>query len=348
MNNDKNKCFIPPVGLINLSRKEQKTSKKNIKKIKNLNKNLYNTCYINSSIQCLFRLEDFINNLLNCSEGKLSMATKNLIIDMRIKNNSKYHPLSVSDIKKGMIEYNENYNYNNPEDVNEFISDYLNILLKETRIKNSNIMNEINTEDENYSRFLKKSYNKGHSFISDLFYGVLRTKNYCKNCDKIFIVNYQSFNILDMPIYYLAIKNKRKSLNIEDIITAYISEKEFSNAECQCGCKIYTKTDIYKLPKYLIMYFERKVDNYYIENDIDIKKSIDLKNFVYEEESDGSCYNLKGIIYYSLFDNNIGHYTASCLIDNKWFYFDDDNYENNEEGENEGDNDEGEGMGEEA
>jgi ubiquitin C-terminal hydrolase len=259
------------------------------------------------------------------------MATKYLIINMRNKNNCENYPLSVSDIKKGMIEYNEKYKYNNPEDVNEFISDYLNMLFIETRKKDSNIINEIDNADENYSRFLKKSYSKGHSFISDLFYGILRTKNFCKNCDKIFFVNYQSFNILDMPIYYLAIKNKTKTLNIEDIITAYISDKECLQTKCECGNKIYAKTDIYKLPKYLIMYFERKADNHYIENDIDIKESIDLNNFLFEEESDGSCYNIKGVIYYSLFGKNNGHYTASCLINNKWYYFDDDTYTSSEE-----------------
>jgi len=333
-------CFVPPVGLINLSRKETDKAKRRIQnKYKKNYKNLYNTCYINSSIQCLFRLEEFIDNLLKCSEGKLSIATKNLIINMRNKNNNEDFPLSVSDIKNGMIEYNENYNYNNPEDVNEFISDYLNILFKENLIKDSFIINEKNNEDENYIRFLQKSINKGHSFISDLFYGVLRTKNFCKSCGSIIFVNYQSFNILDMPIYSLAIKNKTKALNIKDIITAYISEKEFSNVTCKCGSKIYAKTDIYKLPKYLIMYFERKVDNYYIENDIKIKKSIDLTNFLYEKESYGSFYNLRGVIYYSTFNNNIGHYTASCLIDNKWYYFDDDNYTFDKEySEYEGDN----------
>ena len=328
MNND---CFIPPVGLINLSRKEtNKAKRKILNNFKKNYKNLYNTCYINSSIQCLFRLEEFIDNLLKCSEGKLSMATKNLIINMRYKNNNENFPLSVSDIKNGMIEYNEKYNYNKPEDVNEFISDYLNILFKENLIKDSFINNEKNNEDENYSRFLQKSNSKGHSFISDLFYGVLRIKNFCKNCDNIILVNYQSFNILDMPIYNLTIKNKTKTLNIKDIIAAYISEKEFSNVTCKCGSKIYAKTDIYKLPKYLIMYFERKVDNYYIENNIKIKNSLDLDNFLYEKELYGSLYDLKGIIYYSTFDNNIGHYTASCLIDKKWYYFDDDNIIKNE------------------
>ena len=319
MNNDKNNCSIPPVGLTNMSRQGQKK----IKKIKNL----YNTCYINSSIQCLFRLEQFINNILNSSEGKLSNATKNLIINMR-DNNNDHSKLHVSKIKKEMIEYNEKYKYNNQEDANEFISDYLNVIHKENRIKdNNNEINQINNRDENYSHFLKKFHNKGHSFISDLFYGVLRTKNFCKNCGEIFSVKYQSFNILDMPLYYLAIKKENKDLDIEDVITSYISEKEFSNAKCnKCQKKAYTKMDIYKLPKYLIMYFERKADNYYIENDINIKKTIDLTNFLDEKESNELCYSLKGVIHYSFFGNNNGHYTASCLIDNDWYYFDDDNY----------------------
>jgi ubiquitin C-terminal hydrolase len=247
--------------------------------------------------------------------------------------------LSVLEIRKAMGEFDSKYNDNNPEDANEFISDYLNALRKETGIKDKNLINEIGA-DENYTNFLKKFYKKGTSFITDLFFGTLRTENFCINkCNETFSVKYNSFSILDLPLHYLA-KNKKKSLEIEDIIERFVREKEISDMSCkQCGGKFYIKTDIYKFPYNLIIYLERKDDNYYIENDINIKTTIDLSNFLYKEKTEKACYNLKGVIYYSFLGNNLSHYSASCLIGNEWYYFDDEYYESNKEYvEYEGDN----------
>ena len=322
---DINNISIPPTGLLNLSKQSGKKRKKN------KNKNLYNTCYINSSIQCLFSLKEFIKGILNHSKGNVLEATKKLINNMKNKKNTDNTSISVLEIKKAMGEFDSKYNDNNPEDANEFISDYLNILRKETLNKNSYEINE--TNDENYINFLKKFYKKGSSFITDLFFGILRTENYCiKKCKETFSVKYSSFNILDLPLYYIDI-NKNQTLEIEDIIERYVRKKEISGMSCKkCGGKFYMKTDIYKFPINLIIYFERNDHNNYIEKDINIKKTIDLNNFLYKaktEKTEKTCYNLKGVIYYSFLGNNLSHYSASCLIDNDWYYFDDDNYENN-------------------
>lgn len=329
MSNNKKKLSLPPVGLLNLSKNNSKKYKK-----KYNNSYLYNTCYINASIQCLFRLEELIDNVLNCSGGKLLQATKNLINKMRNSNeNSK---LSVLEIKDAMAEYDEKYNDIYPEDANEFISDYLNGLLKETLIKDNQIVNKISinidNKDESFYHFLNKFYKNGCSFISDLFCGILRTKNFCKKCHNIISITYHSFKILDLPLYYLAKKNINKNLDLEEIIKEFISEKEISNFICQkCKVNYYTKTDIYKLPNYLLIYFKRKVENFYIQNDIINFKTINFTNYLYEKKSDNLNYNLKGNIYYSFYSNNIGHYSASCLIGDKWYYFDDSEFYFSEE-----------------
>lgn len=320
---NKNHIFIPPAGLINLSRKDQKKYKKY------KNSNLYNTCYINSSIQCLFRLDEFINKISNCSGGKLVEATKNLIKDM--DNGRKI--LSVSEIKEAMSEYDEKYVGIKPEDANEFISDYLDALLEETQIKDNNINNEIiinNACDENFLHFLNRFYKNGKSFISDLFYGILRTENKCKQCNFSFSIKYHSFNIMDFPLNN-NLKNKNDSFEIEDLITKFISEKEVLNTRCKkCKNIIYTKTVFHKLPKYFILYFERNGTNY-IENDINYLKTINFNYFLEKKESKNNCYKLKGIIFYSFLEDNNTHYSSCCLIGNKWFYFDDNHYVSSEE-----------------
>ena len=113
--------------------------------------------------------------------------------------------LSVLEIRKAMGEFDSKYNDNNPEDANEFISDYLNALRKETGIKDKNLINEIGA-DENYTNFLKKFYKKGTSFIIVLFFVTLRTENfYINKCSETFSVKYNSFSILYLPLHYHAI-----------------------------------------------------------------------------------------------------------------------------------------------
>ena len=89
---------------------------------------------------------------------------------------------------------------------------------------------------------------------------------------------------------------------------------------------ILKETDIYTLPKYLIIYFGRYNDDYFIENNIDFPKEMDFKNFIIKENKNNLNnynYKLRSIIFYTTIEK-IGHYCASCLNNNNWIYFDDD------------------------
>ena len=310
---------LPPFQLLNLSRLSKKQS--------NLHhSNLYNTCYLNAVIQCLFHLEKFICTILNCSGGELLDATKKLI--NKIKEN-KINKLSVLEIKNAMINFNDEYCGIDFGNSKKFLLDYLNGLCQETLIQDHNKLNTIknNILDTNYFNFLKKFYKKGHSSISDLFCGVFKTENYCKKCNKIRSFTYHSFKIIDLPLYNLAKNNIYISLDIVCLFNEFFCEKEILNLFCEtCNKKYYTKTNIYSFPKYLIIYLERKVDNYYIKNDIfnyEVLKFTNNKNFKKIENFE---YNLKGIIYYSYFSKNIGHYSASCSINDEWCYIDDNEF----------------------
>jgi ubiquitin C-terminal hydrolase len=172
-----------------------------------------------------------------------------------------------------------------------------------------------------------KFYKKGHSLISDLFCGVFTTENYCKKCNKILSFTYHSFKIIDLPLYNLAKNNNYISLDITCLFKEFFSEKEILNLFCEkCNKKYYTKTNIYCFPKYLIIHLERKVDNYYIKNEIKNIQTINFAKFLEEEKPNNFNYNLKSTIYHSFDSSNIGHYTSTCLIDDKWYYFDDNKF----------------------
>ena len=305
-----------------------------------------NLCFMNSSIQCLSHLISFREWIINFSTNKgnknLLMETKKLFEEMKNEN----YPLksNVLGIKKVMSEVDERYKYNNQEDANEFISIFLDELLEETKCgletkENKTFKNKI--EEDAYNKIWRKFYSKkGGSFLVPLFYGLLKTEKKCDGCDGIISIDFNTFNMLELSIYKY--KNL-ESVKLETILSDFYGKKLVNKNKQYCNiCKNettnYNITTIYSLPKYLIIYFGRTIDNKYINLNIEyeetLKLSIDsypqdnyyfsyLKNLFVNQKS----YKLQGIIEH--FGNNeSGHYTSICLIKDKyWYHFNDDIYE---------------------
>ena len=327
---NENKIRIPPVGLINYSRINQRYKNNFYSKDLDL-PYLYNVCYMNASIQCLFRLNEFVRRILKFDGGNLTRATQNLIKNIQ-KSTGKKELYSVFEIKKAMAEKDEIYENNKEEDVNEFISNYLSYLIEET--KNTGDLKEkwrySSSDQLSFTKFYEKFQKKrGNSFVLDLFYGLLRTENYCKKCRYTFSIKFNAFNIFEIPIK--EDKMNCNPLKMQDLLKEFISEKYNFNEICSvCKRNIYYKTSINSLPQCLIIYFTRDYsDNK--SNNIIIPKSFNFSRFMNEKllkEDDNYFYNLKGIIYYQYFKGNISHYRSACLVDDsKWYYFDDNSFE---------------------
>ena len=325
--------FIPPVGLINLSRQSHNNYYEYNYFEDNYNSKLYNVCYMNSCIQCLFHLKYFANFLLENNGKSLSKASFNLLLKMiKSENGNKTDfNLSVIEIKEAMSKIDQRYKKNNQEDVNEFISIYLYELLEETADKSCQIKKLIidnKYEKEAYDKLYCKFYLKnGYSFLMDLFYGILKIEKYCKYCNNLIFIRFNIYNMIELPIYELSKNDLYKSLNLKDIIDNYLQPYKNINSLCNiCKREIYTRTKIYTYPKYLILYFGRTVEYEYISNDINYDHLLTIDNITF--------YNLASVIYYTSFGYKIGHYSCSCKIDNKWYYFDDNNVQKIQKPEN--------------
>ena len=292
-----------------------------------------NNCYLNSSLQLLTRVKELRINILNfkyeniCSdsitEGKIYIEFKNIIQDI---NNGK-KTIDPRKLKKVMGMIDERYKDNNQEDANEFISNFLDGLLNEIGDKNNlpeplNINNESDQIAYNkfYNRFYKK---KGNSFLLDLFYSILKTQKVCKNCGKVNSIKFNAYNIIELPIINLC--NKGNDIQFEDIIYNYFKKNENIDGECNnCGKNaIYEKINIYSLPKYLIFYFGRTVDNFYLNNTIIYHDKYTFESF----KNNDIDYNLECVIEHSG-GAHFGHYTSLCPINktNNWYKFNDDNF----------------------
>lgn len=308
--------------------------------------NLSNVCYINSSIQCLFHLKKFVNFIAeNSGNSLLLRATRNLLIDMINSNSNNYKNknLSVHEIKEAMAKVDNRYKYNNQEDANEFISNFLNALLDEIsdkskfkEIYSTNIRDKI--VGEAYIKFYNKYYKrKGKSFLLDLFYGNFITEKYCKNCNVILSVKFNAFNMLELPIYELSRRKKYySSLTLDEILNSYFSESKIYDDFCEkCNGEVYSRSYIYKLPETLIIYFARSANEEYVNNMISYKKELELSKYLYKEAKyESRNYNLDCVIEHSG-NSDFGHYTSLCQIkQDVWYYFSDTIYKLNRSGFN--------------
>jgi ubiquitin C-terminal hydrolase len=306
-----------------------------------------NNCYLNSSLQLLTRIKEFKKGVLTCQDnieinkdndtkGKLFFEIKKIINEIE---NSDDDNLIIDPqcLKYVMGNIDAKYFRNFQEDANEFISNFISGLYKETAtkarvkdVKKLEIDNE--TEQKAYDNFYRRYYvKKGNSFLTEIFYGIQKTRNYCKNCGETITNNFCSYNMLELPIYKLVKKNKNKTLDLNQILNEYRAEKkiEFACPYCKDNSKIYTETLLYTLPKYLMLSFIRTIDNEYIDNNIIYNKTLEIKN---DYDNKNHKYLLKCVIEHSG-GAHYGHYTALCPKDKKsniWYRFSDSTcYQNN-------------------
>ena len=164
-------------------------------------KNLGNTCYFNSGLQCILNCQFLTNDLINSkyriesNNMELVCSFRKLLID--IKDNSSFiSPHEVlNEFRKIESKYNNSYQHDSPE----FLSDFLNALSSQlNKVNQSNNNNStqynINTPED----FDKKCKSKEDSIIKDLFYGHISNTYIC-NCNTKQI-NYEQFLLFHCPL----------------------------------------------------------------------------------------------------------------------------------------------------
>ena len=263
---------------------------------------LKNSCFLDSSLNCFLSLNDFCWDILSIKikkenkEMELVSELKDLI---KKKNNNEI--LDFKKIKEILGKVNEEYNKNNQEDVNEFISIFLEQLVKEL-IGKGKSKNEfrINEEDkESFNKLQTNFFEKNDSFLLDLFYGRYKLEIKCLN-QHIIKSSFHVFNILTLPHKYT---NK-----FEDLLNYFQDKKKIYNdiicPICNNNKSYYSVKTLFNLPYYLICYIN--------EQEIDNLKYLYTYNFI-EAENNDDIYELVGIIsYYG--NSQKGHYTSNCRI----------------------------------
>jgi ubiquitin C-terminal hydrolase len=291
--------------------------------------NIGNTCFINSSIQCLNFTNLLTLYILNkdLQDNTIAFEWRKLL-ETLWKGNGCIAP-------NRFIHYifkNTYFIKGEQNDCSEYIRVFLDNMNTCLSIHRSLQMNLDNITNENYIKVYKNSvdnwnrnFKNKSSIISELFYGQTITQIICENCKKI-THNFEVFNDI-----ILSIDNDTHTIydclkkNFDPEVLNTTSDNIWKCDKCNVCSKSKKVHYIWKIPKILIISFKRY--------DKDLKKLHNLINFPLDNlnilryckgiYNNTPIYNLYSVInHYGDFYG--GHYNAFCQHpDTNWYEFDD-------------------------
>jgi ubiquitin carboxyl-terminal hydrolase 8 len=284
--------------------------------------NLGNTCYINTTIQCLGHCDVFLRFILDSDyENNLISQCREIYHELYVNKNSimpnkfiKYLGNNISDINI----YRQN-------DIHEFLTIFIEKLNKVIAI-NINPKDMINNNKYSHSDYdiqrLKmdlswyETLSKEYSPLVNIFYGQSVSQIICGNCDKIYH-NYEIYTNLMIPI-------TSQTTTIYDCLNELFKEEHIEHWTCD-NCKQKHKstktTKLWKIPPILIISLKRFTDDLRkINNPINIPEVLNLAPYSIPQTN--TTYELKAVAHHSGSANS-GHYYATCLKNNNWYNYDD-------------------------
>ncbi|KAK0406596.1 hypothetical protein QR680_018676 [Steinernema hermaphroditum] len=291
------------------------------------------TCYMNSALQCLVaipeltqffaqrRYREELNITSKKFEGQLAVAYKALLEEMEAANGA-----IVPDGLRNLIKkYEGRFNNNEQQDAQEFLSFFLdelhedlNRVVKKPYIEYSESI--LQTHAEMGREAWENHRKREDSVVVDLAHLQVKYKRTCTTCSTE-SVRFESAASLTLELPEEEMFSPHISLF--DCIEKHTSEELLGedNAwfcpQCQKMQEAKLKTDLWKLPKILILHLKRFRFCGNANSKIESTVTFPLKGFkLLDNSEDETCvYDLVGVCNHVGSDVNNGHYTAMrCLI----------------------------------
>ncbi|XP_055300839.1 ubiquitin carboxyl-terminal hydrolase 8 [Sitodiplosis mosellana] len=303
-------------------------------------KNLGNTCYMNSIIQCILNLETFCEYLkrdgylkhVNRKSKTHGQITEELAQLCKELWSGKYKSVAPRDFRNVIGQEHKMFASYDQQDSHEFLVILIDILHSELQFPmDDTILNEnMNKSEVAWREFLKNM----QSIIHSMFFGQIRSTVKCRSC-KFESATYEGFSHLSLEL-----PQDNRQCDIYDCLDLYFDGEVIEGWTCpQCkqNREAIKKLDISRLPPVLVIHLKRfyasldtpntyhKKPNYvhFPTNDFQIKDYItnSLKQRLML-----NSYDLFAVSnHYGTM--NRGHYTAFCknAKSQAWYKYD-DNY----------------------
>jgi ubiquitin C-terminal hydrolase len=300
-------------------------------------KNLGNTCYMNSIIQCLSHTvlltrhkisKDFLNNIKDDSTKKqIILEYYNILVNLW-KDQEK-RTLNLSSFKSCVDRYLPQFGGFKQHDAGEFLIEFLDLLHEELTFKyDFEIIGDVISKTdklvfESYKQF-KEDYKDKYSKIAEIFYGqnisvlIFPGPEHLK-------YKFEEFNHISLPI-------TNKTSNIYECFDLYSRAESLENIEYSLteGDEVQRgnakkKQFIFRLPKVLILIFKR-FDNHEMKINklIDFPiDDLDVSEYLLDKREKKTKYSLYALVnHYG--NTGGGHYTACCKNNGVWYNFNDE------------------------
>ncbi|KAK2579898.1 hypothetical protein KPH14_007578 [Odynerus spinipes] len=299
-------------------------------------KNLGNSCYMNSIIQCLSNTPKlsayFIDNLyaddLNRNNENVSQTqvVTNVAEVIKALWTGQYKRISPHCLKAAIGQYKLQFSSYEQQDSHEFLTFLLDWMHSELR-KKVKIQAKMTTAEKEWD----KAMDSQESIISELFFGQLRSTITCSSCQKD-STTYETFNSLTMSLPHT------NRCTLDDCIQRFVTGQKvvgWKCPKCQAPRDATKKFDFIKLAPIIVIHLNRFAESGgWLEKrntavDFPLKE-FNLKPYLITDH-DAPMNNTR-FCTYNLFamSNHYGtmeggHYTAFCKnsVQNKWYKYDD-------------------------
>ncbi|NWT61247.1 UBP2 hydrolase, partial [Erythrocercus mccallii] len=306
-------------------------------------RNLGNTCFMNSILQCLSNTKElrdyclqnqYLRDLNNNSRMRTALMSEFAKLIQLLWTSSPNESVSPSEFKTQIQRYAPRFVGYNQQDAQEFLRFLLDGLHSEVnrvlvRPRASTDTLDHLPDDEKSRQMWRRYQEREDSRISDLFVGQLKSSLTCSECGYCSTA-FDPFWDLSLPIP----KKGYGEVTLMDCLRLFTKEDVLDGDEkptC-CRCKARTrctkKFSIQKFPKILVLHLKRFSEARIRSSKLTTFVNFPLKDLDLREFASQSCnhavYNLYAVSNHSGTTMG-GHYTAYCKspVSSEWHTFND-------------------------
>ena len=312
-------------------------------------KNIEAASYINALLQCFSNTKKLTEYFLyDYKEDKKKIFSNeyyHLLKELWKKenNNKPSNPTFLKDILCKENNLFSSKEVNDSKDLINFLLEKFHKELNEVKKNNKNqILNNITqidrtSEDTMLNLFIKDFEENYNSQISNLFYGVSKTKSQCTLC-KIINFEFNIYSFLEFPLqqvnqYFYSIgkrqlftnDGKNPGIDLYECFEYYLRQEnnQMHCNLCHKNCNLVYSKSLYSGPNYLIIILNRGKGVIY-ECNVNFPEQLNLINFI--TTKDINVYELYAVVCYLSQSSVDGNFVAYCKnrIDNKWYLYNDD------------------------